>query len=218
MDNNWGIPEQEQTEQKQTEGKTERTGETESPLAREEAAGAEEPMNESENRGEEKPSGCSGAEDEIARLKQALEQKEKAMNDLLDQAKRLAAEYDNYRKRTAREKERLYDNSVCDVVARFLPVVDNLERATATEVKTDEGKNLLNGLSMILRQVSDILDKLGVKPIECVGKTFDPQFHNAVMHIEDEKYGAGEIVEEFQKGYIYKDETVIRHSMVKVAN
>ena len=166
---------------------------------------------------EGKPEG-GGLEDEINTLKKALEDKEKEMNELLDKAQRLAAEYDNYRKRTNREKERLYSDAVCDVVSRFLPVVDNLERALASEVETEEGKSLREGVSLILRQVTDILDKLGVKPIEAVGKTFDPELHNAVMHVEDENYGTGEIIEEFQKGYTYKDEIVIRHSMVKVAN
>lgn len=157
------------------------------------------------------------AEESIEALKAALQQKENEVNELMDRLQRLAAEYDNYRKRTNREKERLYNDSVCDVVSRFLPVVDNLERAVSAAA-TGEAKTLLEGINMICRQMTDILDKMGIKPIEAVGKTFDPELHHAVMHVEDENYGSGEIIEEFQKGYIYKDQTVIRHSMVKVAN
>lgn len=212
---NMDIQEQNYSEENQEAG----VG-NESPLAREDAGQADENDENSaaDETAEEKESGLESAGDEIEALRKALEQKENEMNELLDKAQRLAAEYDNYRKRTIREKEKLYDSSVCDVVAKFLPVVDNLERAVATEAKTEEGKKLLEGLGMILRLASDILDKLGVKPIEAVGRTFDPRLHNAVMHVEDENYGVGEVVEEFQKGYIYKDETVIRHSMVKVAN
>lgn len=151
-------------------------------------------------------------------LKQALQQKENEIGELIDRLQRLAAEYDNFRKRTSREKEKLYSDSLCDVVSRFLPVVDNLERAVSAASETGDGKSLQEGINMIFRQMTDILEKMGVKPIEAVGKTFDPELHHAVMHVEDENYGAGEIVEEFQKGYIYKDQTVIRHSMVKVAN
>ena len=200
-------------------GKTAEYSGMESPLAREEAAqsGGSQDTKAAEENAEGDSAGGS-MEHEISALKQALENKENEMNELLDRAQRLAAEYDNYRKRTNREKERLYSDSVCDVVSRFLPVVDNLERAIAAEAETDEGKSLMEGIGMILRQMSDILEKLGVKPIEAVGKTFNPELHNAVMHVEDESYGAGEITEDFQKGYIYKDEIVILHSMVKFAN
>lgn len=187
----------------------------ESPLAREDAVNSDETSGTSTMEGE---TAGGSPEEEIDSLKQALQQKENEMSELTDRMQRLAAEYDNFRKRTSREKERLYSDSVCDVVSRFLPVVDNLERAIAAAVETEEGKSLREGIVMIFRQMSDILDKIGVKPIEAVGKTFDPEFHHAVMHVEDDSHDAGEIVEEFQKGYIYKDETVIRHSMVKVAN
>lgn len=204
----------------QPEGKTAEDSGMESPLAREESAQPGEPQDTkaAEETAEGDSAGAGSLKDEISALKQALENKKNEMNELLEKAQRLAAEYDNYRKRTNREKERLYSDSVCDVVFRFLPVVDNLERAAAAEAETQEGKSLMEGIGMILRQMSDILEKLGVKPIEAVGKTFDPELHNAVMHVEDESYGPGEIIEEFQKGYIYKDEIVIRHSMVKVAN
>ena len=197
-----------------------RDGEMESPLAREDAgqSGQTQETSASKDNSKMEHADGDGSEGEIKTLRQALEKKENEINELLDRTQRLAAEYDNYRKRTNREKERLYCDSVCDVVSKILPVVDNLERAIAAEVETEEGKSLREGISMIIRQMSDILEKIGVKPIEAVGKPFDPELHHAVMHVEDDSYGESEIIEEFQKGYIYKDEIVIRHSMVRVAN
>lgn len=160
---------------------------------------------------------ASSVNDEVKTLKELLSQKENEMKEMMDRLQRLAAEYDNFRKRTQKEKERLYVESVSDVVTSFLPIVDNLERALKA-AEDEESKGLKEGVTLIFRQLSDILDKLGVKPIEAVGAEFDPQYHNAVMHVEDDQYGHNIIVEEFQKGYIYKDEIVIRHSMVKVAN
>lgn len=157
------------------------------------------------------------ATEEIKALAEALSQKENENRELMDRMQRLAAEFDNFKKRTQKEKEKLYCDSCIDVVAKFLPVADNLERAIKAS-EGEEGQSLKDGVSLVYRQIADALEKLGVKPIEAVGQTFDPNLHNAVMHIEDEAYGAGEVVEEFQKGYIYKDETVIRYSMVKVAN
>ena len=213
--NNKDFPEVNRSAEKMTVD-----GEMESPLAREDAvqSGDTQETSAAKDNLEREHAGDDGSEGEINTLKQALEKKENEINELLDRIQRLAAEYDNYRKRTSREKERLYSDSVCDVVSKILPVFDNLERAIAADVETEEGKSLREGINMIFRQMSDILEKIGVKPIEAVGKPFDPELHNAVMHVEDDSYGDSEIIEEFQKGYIYKDETVIRHSMVKVAN
>ncbi|HEY8501034.1 MAG TPA: nucleotide exchange factor GrpE, partial [Clostridia bacterium] len=147
----------------------------------------------------------------------AIDKKDEELNELKDRFQRLAAEFDNYKKRTTKEKEKLYCCAAADIVAAFLPVLDNVERAVAA---SDEpcGQNIKEGVQLIHRQILDILSNMGVKPIEAVGKAFDPDFHEAVSHVKDEKYGENEIIEEFQKGYIYKDEIVIRHSMVKVAN
>lgn len=145
-----------------------------------------------------------------------LNQKEKEINELKNQIQRLAAEFDNYKKRTKKEKERIYNSSVADVVSAFLPVMDNVERALQASEGSDA--SIRDGVLMIHRQILEVLSNLGVKPIEAKGKKFDPDFHEAVMHIEDENFGENEIVEEFLKGYIYNDETVIRHSVVKVAN
>lgn len=134
-----------------------------------------------------------------------------------DKYLRVLAEFDNYKKRTAKEKEMIYDDAVMDTVSKVLPVLDSFQSAMAVEVSSDDAKNVLKGIDVLKRQLDDILEKIGVKEIEAVGKEFDPQLHNAVMHVEDDNYGANIVVEEFSTGYLYKDK-VIRHSMVKVAN
>lgn len=126
---------------------------------------------------------------------------------------RITAEYDNYRKRTNKEKESIYTEACEDVLKNMLPVLDNLERAAVVEGSIEDIKK---GINMVIKQFKDSLDKLNVEEISTDGK-FDPNFHNAVMHIEDENYGEKEIVEVFQKGYI-RGNKVLRHSMVKVAN
>lgn len=150
-------------------------------------------------------------------LNEVIKKKDAELKELVEKMQRLAAEFDNFRKRTQKEKERLYIDAVADVVGDFLPVVDNLERAVIS-AEQDESQGLREGIILILKQIADVLDKLGVKPIEAVGSCFDPEIHNAVMHMEDDTLDCNIITEEFQKGYIYKDEVVIRHSMVKVAN
>lgn len=131
---------------------------------------------------------------------------------------RLAAEYDNFKKRTQKEKVQIYTDAAADVVEAILPFLDNLERAAAVEAKTEEAKNVLEGIVLIGRQFSDALKTLGVEEINAVGEKFDPNFHNAVMHVDDDTIeGEDIVVEEFIKGYKYKDK-VVRHSTVKVAN
>ena len=150
-------------------------------------------------------------------LNEVIKKKDAELKELVERMQRLTAEFDNFRKRTQKEKERIYIDAVADVVGKFLPVVDNLERAI-TAAEQEESNGLQEGVNLIFKQIIDTLDKLGVKPIEAVGSCFNPEIHNAVMHIEDETLDCNIIAEEFQKGYIYKDEVVIRHSMVKVAN
>jgi molecular chaperone GrpE len=130
---------------------------------------------------------------------------------------RTAAEFDNYKKLTAREKEALYSEALCDAVGAFLPVVDNLDRALDACSKEGSVQTLRDGVELVSRQLKDIMKKLGVEEIKSTGEEFDPQLHNAVMHIEDDAYGHNVVIEEFQKGYRIKDR-IIRHSMVKVAN
>ena len=127
------------------------------------------------------------------------------------------AEFDNFRKRSEKEKAGMFEMGAKSVIEQLLPVVDNFERGLAVlseEAKTDP---FADGMDKIYRQLTEMLEKIGVKAIEAVGCEFDPVFHNAVMHVEDEESGDNIIVEEFLKGYTYKDQ-VVRHSMVKVAN
>ena len=140
---------------------------------------------------------------------------EEKFNQLNDTYLRMLAEYDNYRKRTQKEKESMFSDGISKVVLALLPVIDNFERALISDSSDEEFKN---GVDMIYKQLVTTLEGLGVRELECQGKVFDPTRHNAIMHIDDEQYGENEIVEVFQKGYIYKDETVIRHAVVKVAN
>ncbi len=131
-----------------------------------------------------------------------------------DRYLRLMAEYDNFRKRSAKERELIYTDVRVDTVSKFLPVYDNLARAMSTATADEAYKK---GVEMTFNQLCEVFKKLGVEEIEAVGKTFDPNFHNAVMHVDDEEKGESEIVEEFQKGFKVGDK-VIRFSMVKVAN
>lgn len=171
----------------------------------------------SEDRIENQYSDGNTENDLVQKLEEEIKKKEKEYEELLDRTQRLAAEYDNFRKRTQKEKEKLYDDAVCDVASKFLGVVDNLERALQA-VQDGKENGLRDGVNLVYRQIVDVLEKLSIKPIEAVGKPFDPELHNAVMHVEDESLEENVVAEEFQKGYIYKDEIVIRHSMVKVAN
>lgn len=136
----------------------------------------------------------------------------------LDRYQRCLAEFDNFRKRTAKEKASMYDDGVRDTIEKLLMVVDNLERAVATqEAKAEEKDGFFKGVEMTLKQFQEVLHGLGVEEIEALGQQFDPNLHAAVAHEDDENYGENEIILEMLKGYKYKDK-VIRHSMVKVAN
>lgn len=131
--------------------------------------------------------------------------------------KRQMAEFDNFRKRTEKEKSQMYGLGARDVIEKILPVVDNFERGLAAVPEEEKENPVIQGMDKIYRQLTTVLTELGVTPIEAVGQPFNADFHNAVMHIEDENFGENEVVEDFLKGYMYKD-TVIRYSMVKVAN
>ena len=146
--------------------------------------------------------------------KKKKDKSEQKVEELTDRLKRTMAEFDNFRKRTEKEKSSMYIIGAKEIVEKILPVVDNFERGLAQAPEDDP---FAEGMKMIYKQLTTTLDELGVKPIEAVGKEFNPDFHNAVMHVEDEEVGENIVVEEFQKGYTYKD-FVVRHSMVKVAN
>lgn len=146
------------------------------------------------------------------------EELEEKLKEQTDKYMRLYAEYDNFQKRSAREKDARYADAVIDAVAAILPIGDNLDRALQTEVEGEDAKKLKEGVEMVKKQFDESLAKLGVKPIAAEGEQFDPNLHNAVMHIEDETIDDNTVVEELMKGYIYGDNRVVRHSMVKVAN
>ena len=152
-----------------------------------------------------------------ATLEEKQDKKDIAIADLTDRLKRSMAEFDNFRKRSEKEKATMFDMGVGSIVEKILPVVDNFERAMAAAPKEGDGKAFAEGIAMIYNQLKKTLEDLGVKPIDCVGQPFDPNFHNAVMHVEDENLGENVVAEELLKGYMYKD-SVLRHSMVKVAN
>lgn len=166
-------------------------------------------------RGEKKK--LKKAEAEIAELKRALSEKDGALAELNDKYLRLCAEYDNFRRRSAKEREGIYADAVCDALTDILPVLDNLERAAQYNTADTAETNMGKGLELTLKSFAETLAKLGVAEIEAEGKPFDPNVHNAVMHVEDESVGENQVVEVFMKGYA-KGDKVLRHSMVKVAN
>ena len=161
------------------------------------------------------------AEEAVAEevTEEAVDENEKKIEELSDKILRITAEYENYRKRTAREKESLYEMAKADTVAAFLPLFDNIEKAIKVKPNDASGewKAFSEGVDLMKKQMADILTSLGVTAIDAVGEEFNPELHNAVMHVEDEEAGDGVIVEEFQKGFKSGDR-VIRHSVVKVAN
>lgn len=171
---------------------------------------------DSEPAGDAKVDDTFVANKEVEELKAKLEEKEKQCEDYMNMIQRSAAEFDNYKKRTIKEKEALSLDVSIDVVNAFLPVVDNLERAMKAAEEM-ESNPLKDGVEMVLRQLKECMDKLGVEPINAVDNPFNPELHNAVMHITDDGKGENLVIEEFQKGYTLKGK-VVRHSMVKVVN
>lgn len=145
------------------------------------------------------------------------DKKDAIIEELTDKYKRTFAEFDNFRKRSEKEKSAMYEIGAKDIIERILPVVDNFERGLATVTEEEKDSPFVDGMDKIYKQLIKTLEEAGVKPIEALGKEFNPDFHNAVMHVEDEEFGENVVVEELQKGYMYRD-TVVRHSMVKVAN
>lgn len=146
-----------------------------------------------------------------------LAAKDVKIEELSDRLMRSMAEFDNFRKRSDKEKSQMYDMGVKSIIEKLLPVIDNFERGLASVSETDKESALVQGFNMIYKQLMTTMDEIGVKAIEAVGNEFDPNFHNAVMHGEDEEFGENTIIEEFQRGYMYHD-VVVRHSMVKVVN
>ncbi len=150
-------------------------------------------------------------------FKKKKDKKDEQIEDLTDQVKRQMAEFDNFRKRTEKEKTQMYDMGARSIVEKILPVIDNFERGLAGVSDEDKENPFVVGMDKTYRQMLTELAAVGVTPIEAVGKEFDPEFHNAVMQVESEEYEAGVVAQELQKGYMYKD-SVVRHSMVAVVS
>lgn len=169
----------------------------------------------------EQADGASDADDEVSDsgkcTKKKKDQKDAVIEELQDKVKRQMAEFDNFRKRTDKEKSTMYEMGASEVIKKLLPVVDNFERGFKSITDEDKETPFAKGMDMVYKQIMKMFEDIDVKPIEAVGVEFNPEVHNAVMHIDDDSVGESIIVEEFEKGYTYKD-TVIRHSMVKVAN
>lgn len=195
--------------------------------APEEAEDSEEPDVAAENEevSEEEDDSESDAEDDTSKpekkklfgKKNKKDKKDEKIDELTDRLTRQMAEFDNFRKRTEKEKAQMYEIGAKDIIEKILPVVDNFERGLAAVPEEEKSTGFAEGMEKIYKQLMTTLESIGVKPIEAVGNEFDPDFHNAVMHVEDEELGENIIAEEFQKGYMYRD-SVVRHSMVKVAN
>ena len=196
---------EEQTEEVQTEENPETVTEEEAETASQEETGGEakEPTKE----GSKKFFGKKNKKDK----------KDEKIEELTDRLTRQMAEFDNFRKRSEKEKSQMYEIGAKDVIEKILPVVDNFERGLQGLTEEEKADPFVEGVDKIYKQLMTTLEGIGVKPIEAVGQEFDPDFHNAVMHVEDEAFGENTIAEEFQKGYTYRD-SVVRHSMVKVAN
>jgi molecular chaperone GrpE len=149
--------------------------------------------------------------------KEKKDKKDEQIAELMDKVKRQLAEFENFRNRTEKEKSQMYSIGARDVIEKILPVVDNFERGIKSIPEEEKESPVASGMEMIYKQLMTVLEGLGVTPIEAVGQEFDPNLHNAVMHVENEELGENVVADELQKGYRYKD-AVLRHSMVTVAN
>ena len=145
------------------------------------------------------------------------DKKDEKIEELTDKLTRQMAEFDNFRKRTEKEKSQMYEIGAKDIIEKILPVVDNFERGLDAVKEEEKEDPFVQGMEKVYKHLVTTLEGIEVKPIEAVGQPFDPNFHNAVMHVEDENFGENIVAEEFQKGYTYRD-SVVRHSMVNVAN
>lgn len=185
--------------------------------AAEDAKAEETVENDSSNQTEEAEASDDKEKGKFFKKKEKKDKKDQAIEELTDKYTRLMAEFDNFRKRTEKEKEAMFEVGAKSVIEKILPVVDSFERGLAATTEEEKQTPFVEGMDKVYKQMISCLDEIGVKPIEAVGNEFDPEFHNAVMHEENEELGENIVAEEFQKGYTYRD-GVVRHSMVKVAN
>ena len=179
-------------------------------------AAEEETVEEAEEAAAEEPE-AGKEKGSFFKKKEKKDKKDEKIEELTDRVRRQMAEFDNFRKRTEKEKTQMFETGAKSIVEKILPVVDNFERGLAAVTEEEKGSPFVEGMEKIYKQMMTMLEEAGVKPIEAVGQEFDPNLHNAVMHIEDEEFGENIIAEEFQKGYTYRD-SVVRHSMAKAAN
>ena len=184
----------------------------------EEASAKETEQEETKEEVEEKEaSEEQPKEEKKSKSKKKKDKKDEQIEELQDQVKRQMAEFDNFRKRTEKEKTQMFEVGAKSIIEKILPVVDNFERGLDALSEEEKATPFAQGIEKIYQQLMTVFDEIGVKPMDAKGKEFNPDFHNAVMHEEDESMGENLVVEEFQKGYMYK-ESVLRHSMVKVVN
>lgn len=179
---------------------------------------AEQTADDSEpESGEDKDEESKAEKKKLFGKKNKKDKKDEKIEELTDRLTRQMAEFDNFRKRTEKEKSQMYEIGARDIIEKILPIVDNFERGLSSMPEEEKATPFAEGMEKVYKQLMTTLESIDVKPIEAVGKEFDPDFHNAVMHVEDEELGENIIAEEFQKGYTYRN-NVVRHSMVKVAN
>ncbi len=208
--------EMEKTEKTENEPLTEETNRQEEETAQETASSE----NQEETESQEEPAGeNTRAVKKEKKKKEKTDKKQDALktkvDELEDRVKRQMAEFDNFRKRTEKEKSAMFETGAKSVIEKILPVVDNFERGLAAVPESEKGDAFVQGMEKIYKQILTELESIDVKPIEAVGKEFNPEFHNAVMQVESEEYEAGIIAQELQRGYTYRD-GVVRHSMVAV--
>ena len=194
-------------EAEETEAGTEEMAEEET-----EEKEAEETEAKTEESEEDKKS-----EKKLFGKKNKKDKKDEKIEELTDRLTRQMAEFDNFRKRTDKENSQMYEVGAKDIIEKILPVVDNFERGLDAVKEEEKDDPFVQGMEKVYKHLMTTLEEIEVKPIEAVGKEFDPNLHNAVMHVEDENFGENIVAEEFQKGYTYRD-SIVRHSMVKVAN
>lgn len=196
-------------DEEQKEDASEEANAAETAEAAGDAAEGEEESDEPDSKKKKKKSARA--------LEIELKKSQEMLADITDKYQRLMAEFENARKRNAKEQSRMYDIGAKEVLGKLLPVVDNFERGLDALSEEEKEGAFAQGIEKIYQQLMTVFDEIGVKAMDAAGKEFNPDFHNAVMHVEDEELGENLVVEEFQKGYMYKD-SVLRHSMVKVAN
>ena len=193
------------------------TAQTETDSTDEDSAGNDAGDNESEADEDSEEQSSKTEKKKFFSKKNKKDKKDEKIEELTDRLTRQMAEFDNFRKRTEKEKSQMYEIGAKDIIEKILPIVDNFERGLSSMPAEEKATPFAEGMEKIYKQLMTTLEGIGVRPIEAVGQEFNPDFHNAVMHVEDEELGENIIAEEFQKGYMYRD-SVVRHSMVKVAN